>query len=588
MLFQEITKLVEMAVRKLGYSLELVAGRWGVEHPDELARGDYATNVALVLGKEMKQNPMELAEQIVRELKTSSADGRTRSWLERVEVAPPGFINFFLTQDFFTAELKKVLEKGDKYGGGVVEAGKKVLIEYTDPNPFKEFHIGHLMSNTIGEAISRLIESQGAEVKRACYQGDVGLHVAKAIYGSVKLKTPASPSGRQNLKEITEWGKAYALGSQVYESDEVAKQEINEINKKVYDRSDTEINKIYDTGRQVSLDYFEMIYQRLDTKFDYNFFESESWPIGQKLVEENVGKVFEKSDGAVIFRGEKYNLHTRVFLTKENLPTYEAKELGLAKLKSEQYPVDQSIVITGNEVASYFTVVKKTLELIFPDLAKITKHLPHGMLRLPTGKMSSHTGVVVTAESLLAEIKTVVSEKIADRNFNTNEREVITEAVAIGAIKYSILKQSPGRDIIFDLAKALSFEGDSGPYLQYSYVRARAVIEKGIAENIFANLGQPPTSAKASVGKPAEISELERRLTRFPEVVARATSLYAPNLLITYLTELASSFNAYYATQKIVDPTDPQSAYRLALTTTFSHIMKSGLTLLAIPVLEQM
>lgn len=587
----EMEKIIRDLIESAVDALNLPPIDFTVEHPAELARGDYATNVALTLGKETKKNPMEIAEKIAGQFKVSPLKfpkarpwlDQARSWIQKIEVVAPGFVNFFLTREFFTHELSRILELGDKYGRGTGEEGKKVLVEYTDPNPFKEFHLGHLMSNTIGEAISRLIASQGAEVKRACYQGDVGMHVAKAIYGNLKLKTQNEK--HEMAKEIKEWGEAYASGARAYDSDEVAESEINELNKKIYNRNDELVNQLYNQGRQVSLDYFETIYKRLGTKFDYYFFESESGPVGQKLVQDNLGKVFETSDNAVIFRGEKYamlaagqGLHTRVFLNSDGLPTYEAKELGLAKLKFDRYPCDESLVITGNEVASYFAVLKKVLELILPDLAEKTKHLSHGMLRLPTGKMSSRTGTVISAESLLTKIKTMVAQKITERDFNVEESETVTEAVAVGAIKYSILKQSPGRDIIFDLAKSLSFEGDSGPYLQYAYVRARSVLEKGVAENVSVDSGRPP----------AEISELERQLTRFPETVARAASFSAPNLLVTYLTELASSFNAYYATQKIIDSTDPHSPYRLAITSAFSCIMKSGLTLLAIPVLERM
>ncbi len=570
-------KIIRDSITSAIGDLNLPPTDFTVEHPDELSRGDYATNVALVLGKEMKKNPMKLAKQIADQLKASPLEfPKARPWMERVEAVVPGFINFFLTPDFFTGELKKILEQGEKYGRGVSEEGKKVLVEYTDPNPFKEFHIGHLMSNTIGEAISRLIESQGAEVKRACYQGDVGMHVAKAIWGSLKRKTQNAK--QESVKEIKDWGEAYAFGAQAYESDETTKKEITDLNKKIYEGSDKAVSNLYDAGKKASLEYFETIYKRLGTKFDYYFFESESGPVGQKLVEENVNKVFEKSDGAVVFKGEPYGLHTRVFLTREDLPTYEAKELGLAKLKFERYPYDESVVITGNEVNAYFDVLLKAMELVFPNLASKTAHIGHGMLRLTTGKMSSRTGSVVIAENLLAEVKTAVNQKITERDFDDKEREMIAEAVAIAAVKYSILKQAPGRDIIFDLAKSLSLEGDSGPYLQYAYVRARAVMEFGRRASIGSAASKPP----------AEISELERRLTRFPEVVARATALYSPNFLLTYLTELASAFNTYYAAQKIVDQSDPHSPYRLAIVVGFSNVMKSGLTLLAVPVLERM
>ncbi|MEK7621940.1 MAG: arginine--tRNA ligase [Patescibacteria group bacterium] len=568
----EIEKIIRDSITSALGGLNLPTTDFTIEHPDDLTRGDYATNVALMLGKETKKNPMEIAEKIADKLKVAPLESlKVRPWLERVEVVAPGFLNFFLTPEFFTSEMSLIIAQGDKYGEGITERSKRVMIEYTDPNPFKEFHIGHLMSNTIGEAISRLVASQGAEVKRACYQGDVGLHVAKAIWGRLKLKT-------QNAKEIEEWGKAYTLGSKAYENDEATRQEIVDFNKKIYERSDKSINDLYDAGKKVSLDYFETIYRRLGTKFDFYFFESESGQFGKKLVEENVVKVFEKSDGAMVFKGEKYNLHTRVFINADDLPTYEAKELGLAKIKYDRYPYDQSIVITGNEVKDYFRVLLKALELISPALAEKTLHLTHGMLRLPTGKMSSRVGNVVTAESLLDEVKSVVKLKIAERDFTLGEQEAMVEAVAVAAIKYSILKQAPGRNIIFDLGRSVSLEGDSGPYLQYAYVRAQAVLAKANAENIQVDPEIPP----------AEISDLERRLGRFPEVVARATRLYAPNLLVTYLTELAASFNTYYATQKIVDAGDPHAPYRLATTLAFSHLMKSGLTLLAIPTPERM
>ncbi|MEK7585451.1 MAG: arginine--tRNA ligase [Patescibacteria group bacterium] len=557
--------MIENLIRKLILELtpETSGASFLVENPDDATHGDYATNVAMVLGKKLGRKPIELAEELKGKLAT-----KLPPEIARVEVVTPGFINFFLTPAFFNTELSKLFTQGERVGQGGSEAGKKVMVEYTDPNPFKEFHIGHLMSNTIGEAISRLIASQGAEVKHACYQGDVGMHVAKAIWGSLKQPTT----------DAAIWGKAYALGSQAYETDELAKKEINEINKKIYDRSDEGVNKIYDAGRQVSLDYFESIYKRLGTKFDYYFFESESGPIGQKLVQENLGKVFEVSDGATIFAGEKYDLHTRVFLNSEGLPTYEAKELGLAKLKGEKYLCDRSIVITGNEVAGYFAVLKKVLELIMPELAEKMRHLPHGMLRLATGKMSSRTGNVITAENLLEEVKTTLAEKMKEREFGDAEREQVAEAVAVGAIKYSILKTSPGRDIIFDLGKSLSYEGDSGPYLQYAYVRATAVLKKGEAEGVKASFGHAPE----------EVSELAHRLTRFPSIVSRAATLSSPNLLVTYLTELAASWNGYYAVEKIVDSTDPLSPYRLALATLFAKTMRVGLTLLGLPIVERM
>ncbi|MBT7338931.1 MAG: arginine--tRNA ligase, partial [Candidatus Jacksonbacteria bacterium] len=480
-----------------------------------------------------------------------------------------GFINFYLSQEFFTESIKEILKEKDKWGSNGSLKKQKIIVEYTDPNPFKEFHIGHLMSNAIGESISRLVEFSGVETKRANYQGDVGLHVAKAIWG---LQHGGSTSVQPELL-----GKAYAEGAKAYEEDEKAKEEIKEINKKVYDKSDKSINEIYDDGRKVSLEHFEEIYKKLGTKFDEYFFESETSPIGKKLVEENVGKVFEESDGAVIFKGEDFGLHTRVFINSEGLPTYEAKDLALAKVKSERYDYDKSVVITASEQKEYYKVVLEAMKQISPDLASKTKHITHGMLRLPSGKMSSRTGDVITGESLIEEVNVRVLEKMKDSEIEN--KEGIAEQVAVGAIKYSILKQSAGKDIVFDMDKSLSFEGDSGPYLQYSHTRASAVLEKAKAEGVTPNL---------SKGNPwTEAIELEKLLYRFPEVVERANEEFEPHYVTTYLTELAGAFNSFYAKEKIVEESETAS-YKVALTEAFKTTIKNGLWLLGIKTPDRM
>jgi len=394
------------------------------------------------------------------------------------------------------------------------------------------------------------------------------LHVAKTIWGYLQTEK------RENLT-VHDWGKFYAAGAKAYEADEEVKTEVNEINRRVYERSSEEINKIYDLGRQASLDYFEEIYQRLGTKFDFYFFESETGKVGKKIVESGLTKgVFEKSDGAIVFRGEKFDesLHTRVFVNSLGLPTYETKDLGLAKLKFGKYPYDLSVLVTGNEVVGYFKVMLKALDLLEPELATKARHVAHGMLRLPTGKMSSRTGDVITAVSLIEETKKKVLEKISERDLSAKQKEEIAEKVAIGAIKFSILKQSPGRDVIFDFDKSLSLEGDSGPYLQYAYTRAKSVLTKADKDDY--NFEQSEV-----------VTDVEKTLQYFPEVVERAYQELAPQYITTYLVILASAFNSYYAQNKIIG--SKNEAYRLALTKAVAQVLKSGLTLLGIPALEK-
>ncbi len=572
-----IKSILENSIKTALWSLKIdgTNPKINLEHPEDLSHGDYSTNIAMMLAKQVAQNPKELAEKIVAEI-----NEKLQKEITKVEVAGPGFINFYLSADFFVKETKEILTKGEKFGLNKNLKGEKTVVEYTDPNPFKEFHIGHLMSNAIGEAVSRVVEANGAKVIRACYQGDVGLHVAKTIWGAKEMLKQKLATKREFFggilghgKNPRIWGKAYAFGATNYEENENAKKEITDINKSVYLMNDLEVNKLYRVGRKVSLLEFEKIYKVLGTKFDKYFFESETTPIGLDIVKKNIAKgIFANSDGAVVFKGEDYGLHTRVFINSEGLPTYEAKDLGLAKYKYDKTGYEKSIVVTGNEQSEYFKVLLKALSLIYPELAEKTKHISHGMLRLPGGKMGSRTGNVITAISLINEIKEKVLEKMVDRDMGKREKESIAEKIAIGALKYSILKQVNGKDIIFDFDKSISFEGDSGPYLQYSYARAQSILRKAKVEKIKLNTKK--------FGP--ELSTLEKIIYRFPEVVERAGDEYSPHYIATYLIELASSFNSFYAEGKIVDKEDVDSPYKIALTEAFSVVLKNGLNLLGI------
>jgi arginyl-tRNA synthetase len=566
------------AIRSLG--LEVEEGEIRLEHPTDRTLGDFSTNVAMVMAKKAGSNPKDLAEQIKAQILKVKDEN-----IKKIEVAGPGFINFYLAPEFFAKSLEEILNNNETFGHTNILEGQKVMVEFTDPNPFKEFHIGHLMSNTIGEAIARLIAGNGAEVKRACYQGDVGLHVAKTLWGMFKMENELPKEEATLTEKLKFLGQAYALGANEYETgSENAKEGITIINKKIYKKSDPKLNEFYSLGREWSLTYFETIYVKLGTKFDYYFFESETAELGQKLVEDGLAKnIFEKSDSAVVFRGENFDLHlhTRVFLNAEGLPTYEAKELGLAKIKASKYPADSSISVTGNEINDYFKVVLRAMQELLPDLASKIKHLSHGMLRLPTGKMSSRTGQVITAESLIEDVKVKVLEKIKERELADDEKNEIAEKVAVGAIKYSILKQGIGKDIIFDFDKSLSFEGDSGLYLQYAYTRALSVLKKAEEKNV------PETKFQNSRNLVSgSIEPLEHLLYQFPEITERAYHELAPQYLVSYLIEVAGAFNSFYAQNQIIG-SDAEN-YRLVLTKATSIVLKNGLNLLGIPVLEKM
>ncbi len=561
---ESLKKVIAGALAKTGIS---GVNDVSLEHPADLKNGDYSSGVALQYGKQAGVAPRALAEKIVTSI--GEVEG-----VAKIEVAGPGFINFYLTPGALAASIENARAEDmpalrslgvGGHGSNANLAGKTIMVEYTDPNPFKEFHIGHLMSNAIGESIARLLQFSGAKVIRANYQGDVGPHVAKAVWGVMKLGADSHDSAQL--------GKAYATGAQAYESDEAAKGEIDVINAKVYDKSDSSVNEIYAAGRKASLEHFEELYTLLGTKFDHYFFESETAPRGIELIKKNES-VFEKSDGAIVYKGEGEGLHTRVFVTSKGLPTYETKDLGLALMKMELYELDQSITITAHEQSDYFKVVLAAMRKVLPDVAPKIRHVAHGMMRFAEGKMSSRTGNVITGESLLLDL--VESAKIRAAESRSDDHAKLAQDVAVAAIKYQILKQTSGKDIIFDRVRALSLEGDSGPYLQYAYARTNAIAEKAKEQGVEAKIDENLAS-----------DDLARMLHRFPEIVEYAASLYEPHIVTSYLLEIASRFNSWYAQEQILDGT-PKAAHKVAVVDAVRRTLKNGLWILGIPAPEKM
>ncbi|MFA6295202.1 MAG: arginine--tRNA ligase [Candidatus Paceibacterota bacterium] len=577
----ELAKVLEKVAINCGVAEPLIK----FDYPEDPKHGDLSTNIALVNSKKLGISSKDLAEKIVTEFKKGIPD-----FIHDINVAGPGFINFFIKDQVVAGDIVGISCGLDKKNGQFTryfrgEASKKVLVEYTDPNTFKAFHIGHLMSNAIGESISRLIEYSGVQVTRICYPSDIGLHIAKSIW-ALQKHLDKMPADSAPIKDRTEFlGKMYVEGTNAYDSDPVVKKEIDILNMVIYNKSSSEVDELYVKGRQWSIDHFELIYKQFGTKFNEYIYESEIAPVGLEIVKEFLKKgVFEESEGAVVFKGEKYGLHTRVFISSLGLPTYETKDVGLNVMKFKKYPdTDQSIIITASEQNDYFKVLTKVLTLIDSKNGLKTKHVGHGMMRFASGKMSSRTGNVVTAETLLADIKELVSAKIKDRNFTNEEIEEISNVIAVGAIKYTILRSSVGSDIVFDTAASISFEGDSGPYLQYAVVRANSIIEKAREEGIE-NLDAKNTNVTMS----EKVGLLEKLLIRFPDIIERAKNEYAPQIVVNYLIELAGTFNSFYASQIIVDKNNKLSPYYLALTKVFKDTMTDGLWVLGIKVPEKM
>lgn len=516
--------------------------------------GDLATNVAMKLAKRLHKNPRDIAQELAAKLHELAG-------ITEVSVAGPGFINIRVSDQMLMDEWSTTVPQ--------MFAGQVIVSEYSDPNPFKVLHAGHLYTSIMGDALSNLLESAGAHTHRVNFGGDVGLHVGKTMWAIVRALGGEHP---EKLNDIAQANRAswmaerYVEGSNAYDDDETAKPEIINYNKQVYrlhaeDDHSSSFAQIYWTCRQWSYDYFDDFYGRIGSSFEKYYPESSVAERGLEEVKAQLGSTFTVSDGAVVFKGEPFGLHTRVFVNKEGLPTYEAKDVGLIFTKFDDYHFNRSIVVTANEQEQYMKVVLKAVEQFAPELAQATTHLVHGTVKLAGGvKMSSRKGNFLKAVDVL---------RAAD-DANTALNGQTNEVVSLGAVKYAFLKQRMGGDIVYDPNESVSLQGNSGPYLQYAHARACSILAKAQRESA--------TMATASF-EPGE-RMLVLKLSEYPEVLRRSLEELMPHHICTHLYELTQEFNRFYETNRVVG--DERQAVRIALVERYQKTLQSGLELLGI------
>lgn len=557
-----IKNLIEQSLDELGYS----GDSFVLEHPGDLDNGDYSTNIAMVLSKKIGKNPKDMAVQISDTLNKNKIQE-----IEKIEVAGAGFINFYLSKDFFGDSIQAIVGS-EHWGNSKLLENKKVLVEHSSPNLFKPFHIGHVMNNAIGESITRLAQSGGAAVTAISYPSDVSLGIGKAIYVFLQKGIERVLEYKTLQEKLAFLGDCYVEGTKLYDENEEVQKEVRSITQKIFEHSEGLEWDAYLIGKEINLDYFKSITKTLGSNFDGFIYESEAGKIGKEIVLSHTPDIFTKSDGAVIYEGEKDGLHTRVFINKEGNPTYEAKDIGLVSLKFERFSPDVSIYITDAEQTSYFQVMLSAAGKIHADWQSKSVHRTHGRMTFKGQKMSSRLGGVPTAKDTLDTLKEVVKE-VAKHELSDQD----IECIAIAALKYTILRTQAGKNINFDPETSLSFEGDSGPYLLYSAIRAKSILEKGEYK-----------SGTVSRDVDLEILHLEKLLYRFREIVERSLREYAPHHLVIYLTELASAFNAFYAQNSILVDTNIHKDYHLVLVESFYKTMKNGLHLLGITLPSKM
>lgn len=529
--------------------------------------GDYATNVAMQLAKPLGKNPRDIAEELAARLRETGT-------FKNVEIAGPGFINLHLSDGALLAQLSvKPAE---------TLTGKTYVIEYSCPNAFKELHTGHLYNTIFGDILARLVEQAGATVNRTSFGGDVGLHVAKCLWGMVATLGGITP---EKLNEVDDsafaranWiSQCYVKGAGEYEENIEAKQEIDELNKTIYgfhNENDHEspLAQLYWTTRQWSYDYFKAFYELIHVDSMRYYPESETAPVGMKVVREQLALGnLKESEGAIVFEGdESKHLHTRVFVTSKGLPTYETKDIGVIWMEKAEYQFDRRILITGNDQKEYMRVVFAAAETFQPELAGKMTHLTNGTVRFGDGKkMSSRLGNVSRAIDVVEAVRDKVKEIVQD--------EALVETVTLGAIKYVFAKYRLGGDIAFDIDETVSLAGNSGPYIQYAHARARSILQKASGVRPEALDGYELDEAERG---------LVRKLSEYPEVVARATEELMTHHVCNYLYELAQEFNRFYEKTRVIG--SDQEAARVALVSHYAETLKAGLAILGIDAPERM
>jgi len=563
MIQEKLKKLIHDAMESAG----IEPAKIELEHPTLIEHGDFSTNVALIHAVPTKTKPRDLAEKILKYINENKPD-----FIEKVEIAGSGFINFFMSKKFFHDSVGEILKQKEKFGQNKTGRGKTVIVEYSSPNIAKPFTVGHLRSTIIGDAISNLLHFSGYHVIRDNHIGDWGTQFGKLIVAIKKWGSEEvlDKSGAPIKLLVDLYVKFHKEALSQPKLEDEARAWFARL-----ERKDEEAYRLWKKCVDLSMLEFGRIYERLGVKFDTiipeSFFEDKMGDVLEDLKKKNLLK---KSEGALlVFFPDSpaggIHLPPLMIVKSDGATLYATRELATDKYRKEKYKPDLIINEVGSEQSLYFKQIFELEEMLSYFKKSKRAHVAHGLYRFKEGKMSTRKGNAIWLLDLINEG--------VRRAAKINEKTA--ETVAIGAIKFNDLKRESIREIVFDWDEVLNLKGDSGPYLQYSFVRAQSVLAraKELGIKISAKNGE------------SVISELEHIIYRFPEVVIKSTSEYAPHHIATYLVDLARSFNAYYGEKKIVDPNHKEiSEYHLALTEAVAIVLKNGLDLLGIKLPEKM
>jgi len=549
--------------------------------PPDFKMGDYSWP-CFSLAKIVKKSPREIAEILAEGIKPTKE-------IEKVE-AVIGYLNFFVNK-ILLAEItiKKTLKKKDNYGKGNLaktSKDKKIILEFSSPNTNKPQHLGHLRNNVLGEALASILKSQNFKIIKTNLINDRGIHICKSMLAYQKFGNKETPKS-SGLKGDYLVGKYYVLFGEKVKENQKLLEEAQELLRK-WEAGDKETRKLWQKMNSWVYQGFKKTYKKLGVTFDRYDFESKVYESGkiEVLKAFKKGICYKREDGAIEIDLNKYNLDKKVLIRADGTTIYIIPDIGVAKLRYKKEKFDQCLYITGFEQEYHFKVLFKILELFNPDFNWHDKlfHFPYGMVFLPEGKIKSREGKTVEADELIKEIEDLAKKEILKREpkLPQNELKKRAEKIALSSLKFFLLKFTPKQEIHFDPQKEVSFEGATGPYLQYTYARIKSILRKAGPDKL-------KTKLNFASFKTEEEKELIKLIYTFADILSLAAINYNPAMLCEYLLQLASLFNKFYQKIPVLKAeTKELKEARVALIKCAAIVIKNGLKILGIETLEKM
>lgn len=578
---------------------------FSVAYPPKPGMGDYASNVALVLAKKVGENPKIVAEKLSARIfnfqfSIFKDSTETDPVIEKIEVLG-GFINFTLQSKYWFAEvLNDIDKKKDDYGKTPALTPERIMVEYLSPNTNKPLHLGHLRNGITGAAVINLLSTTGQEVIKAEIINDRGIHICKAMLAYQRWGNGTTPesAGKKADHFFGDW---YVRFAQEAEKDESLQDEAQNMLRK-WEAGDAGVRALWLTVRQWVLDGWKQTEQLLGFTFDKVYFESDVYELGRDIVEQGLERgVFRKIEkGNIVFDlpveefGKDADGHAKLItvLRADGTSLYYTQDIGLQTSRVAEYSLDRIVHVVGSEQDFYFKALFAIFKALGYAWAEKLYHLSYAMVYLPEGKMKSREGTVVDADDLIAQVVDLAKLEIQSRQ-SIIESEQITDdevekrarIIALAAIKYYILKQKPVTDIYFDPKESISFEGNTGPYCQYTYARAKSIIRQVTSDKLSGESGAVDYSLLGDI----EERMLLQKLAEFPEVIIRATNEYNPAYITTHVFETAQAFNSFYTTHSVLKAeSDALRNARLHMVIAATKVIKNALALLGIETLEEM